>query len=35
MEDGIIKIYDGTRYLTFFGSGKHDAIYNRIRYLIY
>ena len=28
------ELDDGTRYLTFFGSGKHDAIYNRIRYLI-
>ena len=32
--DGIIRIYDGTRYLTLFGSEKYDAIYNRIRYLI-
>ena len=29
--DGFIRIYDGTRYLTLFGS---DAIYNRTRYLI-
>ena len=27
-------IYDGTRYLTVFGSEKYEAIYNRIRYLI-
>ena len=32
--DGFIKIYDGTRYLTLFGSKKYEAIYNRIRYLI-
>ena len=32
--DGFIRIYDGTRYLTLFGSKKYDAIYNRIRYLI-
>ena len=32
--DGIIRIYDGTRYLKLFGSEKYDAIYNRIRYLI-
>ena len=32
--DGFIRIYDGTRYLTLFGSEKYDAIYNRIRYLI-
>ena len=31
--DGIIRIYDGTRYLTLFGSEKYEAIYNRIRYL--
>ena len=28
--DGFIRIYDGTRYITFFGSEKYDAIYNRI-----
>ena len=28
-----IRIYDGTRYLTLFGSEKYDAIYRRIRYL--
>ena len=32
--DGLIRIYDGTRYLRLFGSGKYDAIYNRTRYLI-
>ena len=31
--DGIIKIYDGTTYLTLFGTKIYDAIYNRIRYL--
>ena len=32
--DGFIRIYDGTRYLTLFGSEKYDAICDRIRYLI-
>ena len=32
--DGIIRIYDGPRYLTLFGSEKYDAIYNKIRYHI-
>ena len=32
--DGFIRIYDGTRYLTLFGSEKYDAIYKRIRYLM-
>ena len=32
--NGLIRIYDGTRYLTLFGSEKYEAIYNRIRYLI-
>ena len=32
--DGFIKIYDGTRYLTLFGSEKYNAIYYRIRYLV-
>ena len=32
--DGFIRIYDGTRYYTLFGSEKYDAIYDRIRYLI-
>ena len=29
-----IRICDGTRYLTLYGSKKYEAIYNRIRYLI-
>ena len=33
--DGFIRIYDGTRYLTLFGSEKNDAIYDRIRHHIY
>ena len=32
--DGIIRIYDGTRYLTLLGSEKYETIYNRIRYII-
>ena len=28
--NGFIRIYDGTKYLTLFGSEKYDAIYNRI-----
>ena len=32
--DGYIKIHDGTRYLTLFGSEIYDAIYNRIGYPI-
>ena len=32
--DEIIRIHDGTRHLTLFGTKKYDAIYNRIRYLI-
>ena len=32
--DGLIKVYDDTRYLVLFLPEKHDAIYNRIRYLI-
>ena len=32
--DGFIRIYDGARYLLWFGSEKYDAIYKRIRYLI-
>ena len=32
--DGIVRIYDGTRYLTLFGTEKYGAIYDRIRYLI-
>ena len=31
---GLIRIYDGTRYLTLFSSENHDAIYSRMRYLI-
>ena len=29
--DGLLKVYDGVRYLALFGSGKDDGIYNRIR----
>ena len=32
--DEFIRISDGTRYLTLFGSERNDAIYDRIRYLI-
>ena len=32
--DAFIRVYDGTRYLVLFGLGKHDVIYNKIRYLI-
>ena len=32
--DWFIKIYDGIRYLVLFVSEKHNAIYNRIKYLI-
>ena len=32
--DGFVRVYDGTRYFTLFGSEKYDIIYNRIRYLI-
>ena len=28
------RVYDGTRYLVWFGSEKYDCIYNRIGYLI-
>ena len=31
--NGFIRIYDGTRYFTLFGSEKYDTIYNRIGYL--
>ena len=31
--EGFITIYDGTRYLTLFGSEEY-VIYNRIRHLI-
>ena len=32
--DGIIRISDGTRYLTLFDSKKNDTTYDRIIYLI-
>ena len=32
--DGIIKIYNGTRYLTLFDIKRYDVIYDRIRYHI-
>ena len=32
--DGVIKVYDGIKYLVLFGLEKYDAIYNRIWYLI-
>ena len=32
--DGIIRIYDGFRYLTLFGSEKYEANCNRVSYLI-
>ena len=32
--DGILRIYDWSRYLILFGNKKYDAIYNKIRYLI-
>ena len=32
--DRVIKIYDGTRYLELFGCIIHNAIYDRIIYLI-
>ena len=32
--DGIIRIYDRSRYLTLFGTKEYDAIYDKIRYLI-
>ena len=32
--NGIIRIYDKTRYLTLFCTEKYDAIYDRIKYLI-
>ena len=32
--DGFIRIYDGARHLTLFGSEKYDVIYSRIRYII-
>ena len=32
--DGFIRVYDVSRYLVLFVLEKHDAIYNRIRYLM-
>ena len=32
--DGIIRIYDGPRYIMLFATKKYDRIYDRIRYLI-
>ena len=32
--DGVIRIYDRTRYLTLFDNEKYDVIYEIIRYLI-
>ena len=32
--DGIIRIYDGTRYLVLFDPEKYGSIYSRIRYFI-
>ena len=32
--DGFIRIYDGTTYLTLFGSEKYGPIYDRIKCLI-
>ena len=32
--DGLIRVYDGTRYLVLLGSEKYDSFYNRIRYFI-
>ena len=32
--DGIIKIYDRTRYLVSLGPERYSAIYDRTRYLI-
>ena len=31
---GFIRIFDGTKYLSLFGSKKYDAIYNRIRFFL-
>ena len=33
--DGVFKVYDGTRYLTLFGSEKYDDIYKGIRCLMF
>ena len=32
--DGLIRVYDGTRYLVLFGSEKYDIIYDGIRHLM-
>ena len=32
--DGIIRIYDGTRYLTLFDTKMYDAVYDKIRYFV-
>ena len=32
--DGIIRIYDGTRNLTLFGTKLYGTVYDRIRYLV-
>ena len=32
--DGVIKVYDGNRYLELFGPRIYNAIYDRINYLI-
>ena len=32
--DGLLRVYDGTRYLVLFRCEKYDSICNRIRYLI-
>ena len=32
--DGLLRSFDGTRYLTLFGTEVYDAIYNKIGYLI-
>ena len=32
--DGLIRDYDGTKYLVLFGLEKYDAIYDRIIYFL-
>ena len=32
--DGIVRDYNGTKYLVLFGPQKYYAIFNRIRYLV-
>ena len=32
--DGIVRDYNGTKYLALFGPEKYYAIFNRIRYLV-